>query len=52
MPSSIDRVYDPALAGEALGWRPRYGFEDVIRLLDEGLPEVLPPQAAGTTISE
>jgi nucleoside-diphosphate-sugar epimerase len=52
LPASVDRVYDPALAGQALGWKPRYGFEEVVRLLDDGLAEVLPPQAAGTAISE
>lgn len=43
LPPSIDRVYSPALAMQQLGWRPRYGFEEVIRMFDEESSEVLPP---------
>jgi len=39
---SLDRVYSPALAMLQLGWRPRYGFLEVLKMLDEGSPEVLP----------
>jgi nucleoside-diphosphate-sugar epimerase len=48
LPESIDRVYSPALAMEALAWRPRFGFREVLEMLDEGSPEVLPPQATKT----
>ncbi len=41
-PSSIDRVYDPGLAIRTLGWRPRFGFEEVLAQYDAGVPEVLP----------
>lgn len=41
LPPSIDRVYSPARALAALGWRPRHGFEAVLQAFDEGSPEVL-----------
>ena len=44
LPKSIDRVYSPALAMEELDWRPRYGFNEVLKMLDEESSEVLPPQ--------
>ncbi|MBZ8140790.1 epimerase [Rubrivivax gelatinosus] len=43
LPNSIDRVYSPALLAQELGWSPRYGFDEVLKLLDAGSPEVLPP---------
>jgi len=52
LPESIDRVYDSSLAQEELGWKQSYGFEEVAHLLDAHIPEVLPANAAGTTISE
>lgn len=52
LPESIDRVYDSSLAQQKLGWTPSYGFEDVARLLDAHIPEVLPANAAENTISE
>ena len=52
LPESIDRVYDSALAQAELGWSPKYGFEDVARMLDAGISEVLPPEALGTRVSE
>ena len=52
LPESIDRVYDSSLAQDVLGWSPRYGFEDIARLLDAGISEVLPPEAVGTQIRE
>jgi nucleoside-diphosphate-sugar epimerase len=52
LPQSIDRVYDTALAQAVLGWSPRYGFANVVELLDAGISEVLPPEAAGTQIRE
>ncbi len=52
LPESIGRVYDSSLAQRKLGWTPVYGFEDVARLLDAHIPEVLPGNAAENTISE
>ena len=52
LPESIDRVYDSSLAQQILGWTPSCGFEDVARLLDAHISEVLPAQAAENTISE
>lgn len=52
LPESIDRVYDSSLAQNVLGWSPRHGFEDIARLLDAGISEVLPPEAVGTQIRE
>ncbi len=51
-PDSIDRVYDSTLAKRVLGWEPSFGFEEVARLLDARIPEVLPVQAAKAMISE
>ncbi|MBT8063982.1 MAG: NAD(P)-dependent oxidoreductase [Gammaproteobacteria bacterium] len=45
LPQNIGRVYDPSKAQRSLGWRPRYGFEEVVRLLDAQIPEVLPQGA-------
>ena len=42
LPDSIDRVCDPGLAMSELGWRPRFGFEEVLKMLDERSSEVLP----------
>lgn len=44
LPDSIDRVCDPGLAIKELGWRPRFGFEEVLKMLDEGSSEVLPEE--------
>lgn len=52
LPESIDRIYDSSLAQQELGWTPSYGFEEVARLLDANIPEVLPAQAVETTIPE
>lgn len=43
LPRSIDRVYVPALAREGLGWAPQYGYAEVLRQLDAGSDDVLPP---------
>lgn len=43
LPARIDRVYCAARAQTALGWRPQMGPEEVLRQLDAGAPEVLPP---------
>lgn len=47
LPASIDRVCDPGLAMRELGWRPRFGFEEVLQMLDSGSSEVLPPSRPG-----
>jgi UDP-glucose 4-epimerase len=43
LPLRIDRVYSPARAQRLLGWRPRFGFNEVMRQWDAGSPEVLAP---------
>jgi nucleoside-diphosphate-sugar epimerase len=48
LPRSIDRVYDPARAIATLGWRPRFGFDEVLAMFDAESSEVLPPQASPT----
>ncbi|HSW03695.1 NAD-dependent epimerase/dehydratase family protein, partial [Aquabacterium sp.] len=42
LPATIDRVYSPARAIAELGWAPRFGFDEVLRQLDEQSSEVLP----------
>jgi len=42
LPRSIDRVYDPSSAEEKLGWRSRYGFDEVLAQLDRRSAEILP----------
>jgi nucleoside-diphosphate-sugar epimerase len=44
LPDSIDRVCDPGLAMKELGWRPRFGFEEVLKMLDDRSSEVLPAE--------
>ena len=44
LPITIDRVYSPMLAMQELGWRPIHDFREVLRMLDEGSSEVLPPR--------
>jgi UDP-glucose 4-epimerase len=44
LPQSIDRVYDSTKAQKVLGWKPRYGYNDVLFMLEQGLSEVLPAQ--------
>ncbi|NIP18446.1 MAG: NAD-dependent epimerase/dehydratase family protein [Xanthomonadales bacterium] len=43
LPASIDRIYSPAKAMRELGWKPRFGFAEVLKMLDEQSSEVLPP---------
>ena len=47
LPASIDRVYSPARAIAELGWVPRFGFDEVLRQLDDESPEVLPLRGSG-----
>jgi UDP-glucose 4-epimerase len=44
LPQSIDRVYSPALAAIELGWTPKYGFMEVLKMLDEQSSETLLPR--------
>jgi len=43
LPESLDRIYDSSLAQRELGWWPRHGFESILEMWDNELPEVLPP---------
>jgi len=52
LPASIDRVYSPAAIQAALGWQPRFGFDEVLREYDTWSPEVLPPEVSGKPPSE
>ena len=52
LPDSIDRVYDSSQAQQALGWNPVFGFEEVVKLLDNRISEVLPEQADRNRVSE
>lgn len=52
LPESIDRVYDSSKAQEDLNWRPAYGFEEVVNLLDNQIAEVLPEQADRNRVSK
>jgi UDP-glucose 4-epimerase len=51
-PDSIDRVYDSSKAQKDLNWKPVYGFEEVVNLLDNQISEVLPEQAERDRVSE
>lgn len=42
LPKSLDRVYDSSLAQKELNWRPKYGYESVLDMLDNESAEVLP----------
>ncbi len=44
LPASIDRVYCAHGAERGLGWRPKFGFAEVLKMLDERSVEVLPPK--------
>lgn len=52
LPKSIDRVYDSSLAQNVLGWQPAHGYEDVVKLLDAQICEVLPERAFVHQVSE
>lgn len=45
LPRAIDRVYVAKRAGEMLGWRPRFGFDEVLRQYDAESGEVLRPES-------
>jgi nucleoside-diphosphate-sugar epimerase len=45
LPQRIDRVYAARRAAGALGWRTRFGWEEVIAQFDRASLEVLPPGA-------
>lgn len=42
LPNSIDRVYCSELAGRELKWQAKYGFAEVLKMLNERSSEVLP----------
>lgn len=42
-PSVIDRVYCSHAAMTALGWSPRFGWDEVLKQFDAGSSDVLPP---------
>jgi UDP-glucose 4-epimerase len=44
LPTSIDRVYSSALAINELGWTPKFGFTEVLKMYDEQSSEVLHPK--------
>lgn len=52
LPQSIDRVYDPSLAKQELGWENRYGFEEVLAELDRDSAEVLPVYSKPNIVGE
>jgi UDP-glucose 4-epimerase len=52
LPDSIDRIYDSSKAQKTLKWKPVYGFEEVVNLLDNQISEVLPEQAERNRVSE
>ena len=43
LPRTIDRIYASASANTVLGWRSRFGYDEVLAQLDRGSLEVLPP---------
>ena len=42
LPTSLDRIYDSSLAQIELSWQPKYGFDNVLEMLDSEMAEVLP----------
>ena len=52
LPQAIDRVYAPTKAMKELGWRPRFGWDEVIRQADRADLEVLPVGALGSSARE
>ena len=52
LPGRIDRIYSPAKAEAELGWKPRWGWQEVLAQHDRQSIEVLPPGAAYDRRSE
>ncbi|WP_298336323.1 NAD(P)-dependent oxidoreductase [uncultured Erythrobacter sp.] len=52
LPRSIDRVYDPGAAQAQMGWRTKWGWEEVLAQLERNDLEVLPYKAAAAPNSE
>ncbi|MEM7687837.1 MAG: NAD(P)-dependent oxidoreductase [Pseudomonadota bacterium] len=52
LPGAIDRIYSSAKAREELGWRPRWGWQEVMRQADCADLEVLPVGAKPALRSE
>jgi UDP-glucose 4-epimerase len=52
LPSSIDRVYHSGRAEDLLGWRSRFGFEEVLGQVDRRSLEALPPGSRASRKSE
>lgn len=50
LPRSIDRVYAPFAAMQSLGWQPRYGYAEVLQMLDAESSEVLPSKTAAPPV--
>lgn len=46
LPQTIDRIYASKSADHILGWRARFGPEEVLAQMDQGSSEVLPPLSA------
>lgn len=44
LPCSIDRVYCSRYATQQPGWRPKFGFDEVLAQFDRRSSEVLPPR--------
>lgn len=52
LPGQIDRVYHSLRAESGLGWRSRFGFDEVLAQLDRRSLEVLPPGSCVRTTPE
>jgi UDP-glucose 4-epimerase len=52
LPRAVDRIYDASAALRGLGWRPQFGFSDVLAQLDRRSLEVLPPASPVNRTSE
>ena len=52
LPGSVDRIYSSAKAHEELGWKPRWGWQEVLAQADRADLEVLPMGADAAERSE
>ncbi|MEL6542634.1 MAG: NAD(P)-dependent oxidoreductase [Pseudomonadota bacterium] len=52
LPASVDRIYSSAKAHEGLGWKPRWGWQEVLAQADRSDLEVLPMGADAAERSE